>query len=200
MARPLSEAARAKMLGAAQQIIVGDGMQACTVDEVARRSGVAKTTIYRHFENADRLSMAAIDAMVEHVTAPDHGSQRADLRAIVMAFRKVVGHDTFRQLFAEMLARAVRDPDFARVYDEAQETRHAPLRVAIQRGMARGEVDPEIDIETAMYFVQGPFVAKRLIEIGELTEVEIDAFLDLICRALAPQPPPQVSQQQPSTT
>lgn len=186
MARPLSEAARAKMLAAAQQIIVTDGMHACTVDEVARRSGVAKTTIYRHFANADELSMAAVDAMVDHVTAPDHGSLRADLREIVMAFRKVVSHDSFRQLFADMLARAVRDPGFARVYEETQEMRHAPLRIAIQRGMARGEVDPEIDVETAMYFVQGPFVAKRLIETGELTEGEIDVFLDLICRALAP--------------
>ena len=174
------------MLASAQEIIVSDGMAVCTVDEVARRSGVAKTTIYRHFDDANQLSMAAVDAMVEHVSAPDHGSLRADLREIVLAFRQVVGHDTFKQLFAEMLARAVRDPEFARVYTEAQETRHVPLRTAIQRGMARGEVDPEIDLETAMFFVQGPFVAKRLIEMDELTEQEIDVFLDLIVRALCP--------------
>jgi hypothetical protein len=64
--------------------------------------------------------------------------------------------------------------------------RHAPLRVALQRGMARGEVDPEIDLETAMYFVQGPFVAKRLIEMDDLSEDEIDVFLRLVLRALSP--------------
>lgn len=186
MARPLSEEARTKMLAAASEIIVSDGMGACTVDEVARRSGVAKTTIYRHFTDADELSMAAFDNMVEQVATPDHGSLRADLREIVLAFREVVSHDTFKQLFADMLARAVRDPEFAKIYDEAQEVRHAPLRLAIRRGMARGEVDPEIDLETAMYFVQGPFVAKRLIEMNELTEHEIDSFLDLIVRALCP--------------
>ena len=174
------------MMAAAQEIIVSDGMTACTVDEVARRSGVAKTTIYRHFADANELSMAAVDAMVEQVATPDHGSLRADLREIVLAFRQVVGHDTFKQLFAEMLARAVRDPDFATVYADAQESRHVPLRTAIQRGIARGEVDPEIDLETAMYFVQGPFVAKRLIEMSELSEAEIDVFLDLIVKALAP--------------
>jgi len=186
MARPLSEAARAKMLTAAQEIIVTEGMNACTVDEVARRSGVAKTTIYRHFADANDLSMAAVDAMVDHVATPDHGSLRADLREIVYAFRRVVSHDTFKRLFAEMLARSVRDPEFAKIYDEAQEMRHAPLRIAIQRGMARGEVDPDIDLETAMYFVQGPFVSKRLIESAELTEDEIEVFLDLIVKALAP--------------
>lgn len=186
MARPLSEAARAKMLQAAQGIIVNDGLDACTIDEVAKVSGVAKTTIYRHFRNADELGMAAVDCMIEHVATPDHGSLRGDLREIVMAFQQVVSHQAFRQMFADLLARAVRDPDFARLYDEAQEMRHAPLRKALQRGMARGEVDPDIDLETAMYFVQGPFVAKRLIELSDVTEAEIDVFLELICRALAP--------------
>lgn len=174
------------MLATAQQVILADGMGACTVDEVARRSGVAKTTIYRHFRDANELSMAAVEDMVEHVSTPDHGSLRDDLHEIIMAFRRVVSHETFKQLFAEMLARAVRDHEFAKIYDEAQEMRHAPLRIAIQRGIARGEVDPEIDLETAMYFVQGPFVAKRLIEMDELTEVEIDRFLDLIIKALSP--------------
>jgi AcrR family transcriptional regulator len=186
MARPLSEAARGKMLDAAQRIIVRMGLDACTIDEVARESGVAKTTIYRHFKNADDLGMAAVDSMIEQVASPDRGSLRSDLREIVMAFREVVSHHAFRQMFADLLARAVRDPEFARVYDEAQEMRHAPLRKALQRGMARGEVDPNIDLETAMYFVQGPFLAKRLIELSDLTEAEIDVFLDLICRALAP--------------
>ena len=186
MARPLSEAARAKMLAAAHEVIVSDGLDACTVDEVARRSGVAKTTIYRHFANAEELSMAAIDSMIERVATPDHGSLLADLRDIVMAFREVVSHHTFQRLFADMLARSARDPEFAKLYETAQEMRHAPLRVALQRGMARGEVDPEIDLETAMYFVQGPFVAKRLIEMDDLSEDEIDVFLRLVLRALSP--------------
>ncbi len=40
------------MLAAAQRIIVDDGLDACTIDAVARESSVAKTTIYRHFKNA----------------------------------------------------------------------------------------------------------------------------------------------------
>ena len=64
--------------------------------------------------------------------------------------------------------------------------RHVPLRIAIQRGIARGEVDPEIDLDQAMYFVQGPFVAKRLVENDDVTDRDIDVFLDLIVRALAP--------------
>ncbi len=174
------------MLAAAQELMVEEGLGACTIEEVARRSGVAKTTIYRHFQDADDLTMTAIAGMIEEVAAPDHGSLRADLRAVVVGFRTIVSHEVFRQMFAEMLARAVRDPEFARLYQEAQEMRHAPLRRALQRGIARGEVDPGIDLETAMYFVQGPFVAKRLIEIGDFSDDEVEVFLDLVVKALAP--------------
>jgi hypothetical protein len=37
-----------------------------------------------------------------------------------------------------------------------------------------------------MYFVQGPFVAKRLIEIDDFCDDEIEVFLDLVVKALAP--------------
>ena len=186
MPRPLSAAARAKMLEAAQQIITTEGIGACTIDAVARRSGVAKSTIYRHFANADDLAVTAINEMIEVVATPDQGSFRDDLRSIVMAFRDVVRHDTFRQLFVSMLSRAAVDDEYAAVYHQAQEMRHAPLRIAIQRGMARGEIDPGLDLELAMYFVQGPFVAKRLVELGELSDRDIEVFLDLIVKALAP--------------
>ncbi len=182
----MSATARTKMISAAQQIITECGIGACTIDEVARQSGVAKSTIYRHFANADELAVAAIDELIEVVATPDHGALRDDLREIVMAFRGVVRHDTFRQLFASMLSRAVDDPEFAEVYHHAQAMRHTPLRIAIQRGMARGEVDPGLDLELAMYFVQGPFVAKRFVELADLTDDEIEFFLDLIVKALAP--------------
>ncbi len=174
------------MLGAAQAIITQCGLDACTLDEVARRSGVAKSTVYRHFRNLDELVVTAIDDMIEDVATPDHGSLRADLEAIVRAFTGIVKHRNFRQLFASMLSRALADPEFEAVYRQAQEMRHVPLRIAIQRGIARGEVDPEIELEQAMYFVQGPFVAKRLVENDDVTERDIEVFLDLIVRALAP--------------
>lgn len=186
MARPLSAAARSKLLAAAQEIIVQCGLDACTLEEVGRRSGVAKTTVYRHFRNLDDLMITAIDELIEDVATPDHGSLRADLETIVRAFTGIVKHQSFRQLFASMLGRALVDPEFEAVYRQAQEIRHAPLRIALQRGIARGEVDPEIDLEQAMYFVQGPFVAKRLVENDDVTDRDIDVFLDLIIKALAP--------------
>ncbi|MEY2958021.1 MAG: hypothetical protein RLZZ01_589 [Actinomycetota bacterium] len=174
------------MLGAAQGILTAEGLAACTVDEVARRSGVAKTTIYRHFGSADELAVAALEEMIADVVPPDLGSLRADLDAVVRSFRDLVPPETFRRLVASMLARALDDPEFAAVYQRTNETRHAALRIAIQRGMARGEVDPSIDLDLALHMVQGPFIAKRLIGDGDVSDRELAVLLDLIVAALAP--------------
>ena len=186
MPRPLSQAARAKMLAAAQHVIVECGLDACTVDEVARESGVAKTTIYRHFKNADELVLATIDQMIGDIVAPDTGSLRSDLRAVVYGFRQILEHQTARKTWLTLLGRALADDEFECLYIRAQELRHMPLRRVLQRGMARGEVDPEVDLDQAMYFTQGPFVAKRLVEFDPLTDDDIEVFIDLVCRALAP--------------
>ena len=174
------------MLESAQQIIVDGGLDACTIDEVARESGVAKTTIYRHFKNADELSLSAIDSMISDIVVPDTGSLRTDLRAAVLGFRRILEHPSARKTWVTMLGRALHDPDFEGLYVRAQELRHSTLRRVLQRAMARGEVDPEIDLEQAMYFTQGPFVAKRFVEFDDLTDDDIEVFIDLVCRALTP--------------
>ena len=64
MARTPSLEARQKVLVAAQEVVRDAGIDGFTVDEVAHRSGVAKTTIYRHFHNAHHLVVAALDCMI----------------------------------------------------------------------------------------------------------------------------------------
>ncbi len=187
MARPLSEAARAKMILAAQELVMLHGVDGISVDEVARRSGVAKTTIYRHFGSVDELLLAAVEEMIEEIEPPDTGSFRGDLRAVIGAFMRIAEVPALRHLFVSMLARAIDDPEFAALYHAVKEQRHLPLRAAIQRGIARGEVDPDIDIELALQFVQGPFVAKRVIENEEIAERELDVLIDLVTRAIAPE-------------
>ena len=185
MARPLSAAARAKMILAAQELATLHGVDGVTVDEVARRSGVAKTTIYRHFRSADELLLSAVEEMIEEIEPPDTGSFRSDLRDVIASFMRLAAVPELRHLFLSMLTRAIDDPEFAGLYRSLKDQRHLPLRAVIQRGMARGEVDPDIDIELAVQFVQGPFLAKRLVENEEMTDRELDQLVELVVRALA---------------
>lgn len=64
------EATDRKLMQATLQIAVDRGISGVTIEEVARRSGVAKTTIYRRYHNADEL-LREISAM--YLVSPDSG-------------------------------------------------------------------------------------------------------------------------------
>ena len=94
MARPRSEEARRKALAAATDLIVERGVGNLTIEEVAARSGVAKTTIYRHWPERASLIIDTVRASFEHVATPDTGSLRGDLEA---CFGGMVRADLSRQ-------------------------------------------------------------------------------------------------------
>ena len=177
------------MLDAAQAIIVADGFDACTVDEVSRRSGVAKTTIYRHFANGDELVIAAIECIRPDVDTPDTGSLAGDLRAMVEQFVDAVEPAVSRRLFVSMLHRALDNAQFEQAFRRSREAEYGPLRIVLQRAIARGEVDPEIDVTLAMQFLQGPFLVQHLLRPDAIAlDERLDQMIELSCRALAPQP------------
>jgi len=185
MARPRSADARAKMLRAAGEIIASDGVSACTVEEVARRSGVAKTTIYRHFGNSDALVLAVVDANVKEIEVPDTGSLRGDLMAVQRSYLDTARRTTSRELFAWMVTRSIHDPEFAAAFRRVRLQPRGPTVIALQRAIARGELDPTIDIEIAIHLIQGPFISKRIIDNLDLSERELETMVDFVVRALA---------------
>ena len=98
MARPRSEAARQKMLGATVEIAFEHGVNAVTFDEVARRSGVAKTTIYRHFDTKNQLVMEALDGATVFPAIPDTGTLRTDLLDFFTTIQPMFRNERLRAL------------------------------------------------------------------------------------------------------
>jgi AcrR family transcriptional regulator len=186
MARPLSDAAHRKMLRATQEIAVAHGLEGFSIDEVARRSGVAKSTIYRHFGTGDELLLAAMGELVGEVPDADTGSLLGDLTLIMTQFVAIATQPSIRRLFTSVLNRAIDNEDFAALQEELVTERKAPMRRALQRGMARGEIDPAIDLELASTIVQGPFVARVLQERGSFRHGEVEQIVELMVKALAP--------------
>jgi AcrR family transcriptional regulator len=71
MPRRPSKTARDKLLRATAELLVEQGISGVSVEAVARRSGVAKTTLYRHFGGIDGLVFAAVAESVREAPAPD---------------------------------------------------------------------------------------------------------------------------------
>jgi len=145
--RPRSEACDLAIEGAVLDLLVEDGYPGVTMEGVAARAGVGKATLYRRWHAKDRLVLdAVIHRCGEHVVSPDTGSLRGDViehtRALVTKFRL---HGPILRAFA---AETARNPALAESFRRTfLDDRRAAMREVLARGVARGELPPDADIE-----------------------------------------------------
>ena len=184
MVRPRSEDARRRLLDAALSIVATEGVGSVTADAVARRSGVAKTTLYRHFGSTDGLVFAAVDDSVIAQVPPDTGSLRGDLESIHRRYLDVAASQQSRELFAWMVAKSIESAENRELFRRVRVQPRGPTTVALQRAIARGEVDADIDVDLAMHVIQGPLISQRIVDDSDVSESDLGRMLDMTVRAL----------------
>jgi len=184
MARPRSADARNKLIAAAAAILIVEGVGAITAEAVARRSGVAKTTLYRHFATVDALVFAVVQTNVAALEVPDTGTLRGDLAEIHRAYLGAASVQQNRELFVWMVARSIEDPANRELFRQTRVQPRGPTVLAVQRAIARGEVTPDIDIDMAMHMIQGPLISMRIVDDSEVSDHDLETMLDMTVRAL----------------
>ncbi len=185
MARPRSEAARAKALGAATDLVLTAGVRGFSVDEVVRRSGVAKTTIYRHFSSGNELMLAALSCTIAPFSTPDTGSLRSDLIEFANETLPMIADPLLRPVMLEILAAAARDDELRELHAAVVREKMTPLRVIYERAQERGEADPALDFDRAFDLIEGPFMARWLMRPDMLQMLDVAALVDRIVVGLA---------------
>lgn len=137
---------RAAVLAATLAELADTGYAALTIDNIARRAGVHKTTIYRRW--ADRESLVA-DVLGERIALdfpiPDTGSVQGDLRQLAQAFVAWVSGPTGRMIFAAVYSDAARIPGISDVRRELFEYGPRRAAVVIERAIERGELPAGTD-------------------------------------------------------
>lgn len=171
------------MITAAAEILGDGGVEAITIEAVVRRSGVAKTTLYRHFGGVEGLVFATVVAGVGTMDDPDTGTLLGDLRQIQRNYLEAAESPASRKLFVWMIERAMGDPDAAELFRRTT-TQPGPTIRALQRAIARGELAPTTNVEMAMHLIQGPLISKRIVNNENLSDEEFDALLEMTVRGL----------------
>jgi len=184
MPRPLSTSARAKLLDAARGLVAEGGPAAVTVDAVAKRSGVAKTTLYRHFKNGHDLIVTALRDLPASIETPDTGDLRDDLVELVCRFTQLVSGPEMRRMFLSVLSHATDDPDFADIHDILQKERRRPVMEVLEHAHSRGQLAPGLDPELAADLIEGPFVLRRLIIGAPNERHDVERIIDALLPAL----------------
>jgi AcrR family transcriptional regulator len=173
--RPGGRTARTR--AAVMQAVVGElvdnGYAGTTVEQVAARAGVAKTTIYRRWGGLDGL---LADLMAEHaaqeIPVPDEGNFDADLRALARAVVTSLRDPAIKAAFASMVAAAVQDPSAREVLSRFIAARTAKMTVIIDRAALRGELPPGTDAAAVLRTVTA-LIYYRLFIAGEQPSQDI---------------------------
>lgn len=169
MARPRSEAAREAAIEATVDLVLSHGVEGVTFEEVASRSGVAKTTLYRHFGTKQAMVAAAAGScFVEHPT-PDTGDLASDLRAIFDRFKSAEEERRLPDVMPALLAAAPTDPELHALVVAMLEEKRRPIRTVLQLAQLRGEIGTDLDLDVALAMLIGPFVQRRMIDRAEVT-------------------------------
>jgi AcrR family transcriptional regulator len=152
---------RDRVLATAFDLLSENGVGGFSIDEVARRSGVAKTTIYRHWPSREALVLDAASRISAEVEVPDTGSLEGDVTAILANLGHLLGTARWSSVVPSIVDVAERDPEFAAVHGTIQRGHAAPLRAVIERAAARGLIPMETDPSSMISALIGPLYYRR---------------------------------------
>jgi len=166
--RRRNPAVRRAVLDCAADLLAGPDGMAVSIDAIARAAGVSKHTIYRWWPSKGAVLLEAmIERAQQEVTIPDTGALATDLEAFLAdTFRAV---EQVAHLLRGLMAEALRDTAAAEGMREFIAARRDELRGLLVRGLARGELPAETDLELTMDQIYGLMWYRLLIVRSPLT-------------------------------
>ncbi|MEV0072454.1 TetR/AcrR family transcriptional regulator [Amycolatopsis sp. NPDC050768] len=168
-----TERTRLAVLQATLDLLAEQGFTNLTVDAVADRSGVHKTTIYRRWESTDGLVAAALRMGTEQPwTAPDTGSLAGDLAETLLELVQYFTEPGLRELPTASVLAAFHSPRAAEALHGFYEDRHGRSAVMVTRAITRGEVPAGTDSAEVVRVASGPIFYRLFISRESVTAAD----------------------------
>lgn len=185
--RPRDEAARVAILEAANALIEERGIGGFSIEAVAARAGVAKTTIYRWWPSRGALAIAGFLAnTAPQISYEETTSPLDDLRRQIERVAAVYAGKTGR-VMAAIIAQGQSDPEAIAAFVEGyvHPRREAASR-ALQRAIAKGQIRPDIDVEAAIDALYGPMTYRLLVPHAPMTPAWARKLVEHVLDGLRP--------------
>jgi AcrR family transcriptional regulator len=165
-------------LDATADLVAELGVERATIDEIASRSGVAKTTIYRHFPSKQVLVVEAVHACSYIPTITDTGSLRDDLISCFSGMTKASYEGRLGDMMLSLMDAAQRDPELGRLVRAQSEQRRRFAIAVLERAVARGDLPSDVDVDLLVTMLSGPLVYTKLVRRQRVTEQLVAAVVD----------------------
>jgi AcrR family transcriptional regulator len=139
------------------------GVGRMSIESIAARSGVARTTLYRQFGDLETLLFAAFESLKRPQVIPVRKGVVADVEAWMQAFAVLLYSDGFSGLMPAMIEVAERTERGRELAVEFAARRRLALQERLRTAIDQGELDPGLDIDATVSMLSGPLFYRRFI-------------------------------------
>jgi AcrR family transcriptional regulator len=144
--RPRSTQSHQAMLQATLELLAEVGFEAMSIDAIATRAGVGKTTIYRRYNSKEELVADAIESVRQDVVIPDTGNLWSDIDALIENAAHTTLSSLGRQTVAMIISSASSNSQFAEIYwKKYLQPRRQAFAIVLERAKARHEIQADLD-------------------------------------------------------
>ena len=186
--RPRSQEADQAILTATVELLADRGLSAMSIEEVAARAGVGKTTIYRRWPSKSLLALDAFVASFREAQPPnDTGTLRGDLLAALHAWVRAVTQTPMGRMLTSLIAEAQHDPELRGAWRErVLEPLRVQHRIMLDRAIERGEIPASVDRDVVLDLFFGAAEHRLLLGHLPMTDDFIAAVVDVILAGIQP--------------
>ncbi len=181
--RPRDVRVDQSILDAALDLFLEDGFDTMSIESVAERAGVGKTTIYRRWQSKEELVVATIGTLYEGMDVPDTGDVRADLTTVVRHMHGLIQNTKAGRALPRMAGELARGSPLGHAY---MRTVLAPrleaVGAALQRAEDRGDLRSDLDVEIAVASIVGPMMFLALT--GRIANLDEELASRLVDQAI----------------
>jgi AcrR family transcriptional regulator len=180
------------LLTATLDLLADIGYAELTIEGVAQRTGVAKSTIYRWWPSKAALVIAAIAPMmdaVNPVASAASDSLRADVEAAVRRVSDLFKAQLDGRAIAGLIADMARDPEMAEEYRRRiLRPRRAAVAAVFGEWQRRGALQPDVDVELLQDLYVGPIYYRSLVTGAAVDDELVTQLVDAVLAAGATNP------------
>ena len=183
--RPRSEEAEEAILAATIQLLSEKHLRYISIEEIARKANVGKTTIYKWWPSK---AYVALDAFLKKINRmvpmPDTGSVRNDIqehcRSLISFYKSPAG-----RILGQFVAESESDKELASLFRERfLRPRREAAGVIFDRGIQRGEIDKSVNRELVLDMIYGPTVFRLFIGHAPLEDNLADDIVTILFSGL----------------
>lgn len=188
--RRRNKQAHEAILAAAERLLDQRGYMNVTVEAIATDAGVGKQTIYRWWRSKADIYMELYAVLARRdIHLPDTGAVDRDLCELLDQLFKLFNHTAAGPALAGLVAESQSNPDLGEfLFAELVTSRRKLYRQLLQRGIRRGEIHPELDIEMAVDILCGPVWYRLLLGHAPLHRRFAENFIRELMNGFAKRP------------